>query len=222
MYLTGVMPRKAEIQAQLQAEPELGVLLTPDTHMEATLADFAEWGADNGCFALKGRAFDAERWLAWLDTLPRTAEFVAIPDVLNWVPDPTGKLNKDGSPVLIPIGDAEATLALFPVYAARVRAMGFKVALVAQDGLEDLDIPWAELDAIFVGGSTEWKLGLAAAQITREAKRQGKWVHVGRVNSKRRYRYAMDVMRADSADGTFLRFGPDLNTPALLRWFEAA
>jgi hypothetical protein len=212
-YFTGAVPTPNAApfaRARLIAHPEVGILLQPESHLERELEHFAAFGVDNGCFALgqKGGEFDAAGWLAWVDTLPRSAAFVAIPDVLNWITTDAGER--------VPVGDAAATLALFPTYAPQVRAMGFPVALVAQDGLEDLSIPWDDLDAIFVGGSDAWKLGPAAAAITREAKARGKHVHVGRVNSAKRYRYALEVMGADSADGTLLAFGPDVNTRRLL------
>ena len=52
-----------------------------------------------------------------------------------------------------------------------------------------------------------------------EAKRRGLATHMGRVNSGRRFRLARDV-GYDSADGTFLAFGPDANLPRLLSWIE--
>lgn len=153
------------------------------------------WAADNGCFG-KGYPGD-DAWLAWLAGMdPANCLFATAPDV---------------------VGDAKATLARSTPFLPRIRALGYPAALVAQDGLEDLTIPWDEFDVLFVGGSTEWKLGRHARAIVREAKRRGKHVHMGRVNSARRYRYA-EAIGCDSADGTFLTFGPDANLPRLLAW----
>lgn len=153
------------------------------------------WAADNGCFG-KGYPGD-DAWLAWLAGMdPANCLFATAPDV---------------------VGDAKATLARSTPFLPRIRALGYPAALVAQDGLEDLMIPWDEFDVLFVGGSTEWKLGRHARAIVREAKRRGKHVHMGRVNSARRYRYA-EAIGCDSADGTFLTFGPDANLPRLLAW----
>jgi hypothetical protein len=80
------------------------------------------------------------------------------------------------------------------------------IALVAQDGQERLPVPWDHFEALFVGGSTQWKLGPHATALIRQAKRRGKWVHVGRVNTVRRITWfkALDV---DSIDGSgFARF----------------
>ncbi len=155
------------------------------------------WAADNGCFAAK--TFDASTWLAWLDvrrTYQETCLFAVVPDV---------------------VADATATLERFGVYAEAVRALGYRVALVAQDGLESLAVPWSEFDCLFIGGSTAWKLSEPAYRLMAETKIHGKWTHVGRVNSERRIR-AMAMAGADSVDGTYLAFGPDVNGPRLVRW----
>jgi len=63
----------------------------------------------------------------------------------------------------------------------------------------------------------EWKLTPGAARLTAEARRRGKDVHMGRVNSLKRLRYAQDI-GCTSADGTFIAFGPDKNTPEVQGW----
>ena len=57
-----------------------------------------------------------------------------------------------------------------------------------------------EMDALFVGGSTGWKLSDDAARLMHAARARGKWVHAGRVNSW--YRYAQFKCKPDSIDGT--------------------
>lgn len=157
------------------------------------------WCADNGCFG-KGYPGD-EKWLAWLEVNSYAATdciFATAPDV---------------------VGDAEATLARSAPWLAKIRELGYPAALVAQDGLEDLDVPWDEFDVLFIGGSTEWKLGAAARGLVKEAKKRGKRVHMGRVNSLRRYRYA-EAIGCDTVDGTFLTFGPDINLGRLRGWIN--
>jgi len=44
-------------------------------------------------------------------------------------------------------------------------------------------IPWHEIDALFLGGSDEHKRGPEGGALIAEARRHGKWLHVGRVNS---------------------------------------
>lgn len=158
----------------------------------------AAWCADNGCFG-KGYPGDAAwwEWLASHDGLDR-CEFAVAPDV---------------------VGDAVATLARSRPWLARIRGLGVPAAFVAQDRLEETNVPWDEFDVLFIGGSTEWKLGPVAREAVAEAKRRGKRVHMGRVNSYKRLSYA-DAVGCDSADGTFLTFGPDVNLGRLSRWLE--
>lgn len=160
-------------------------------------AGAASWVADNGCFG-KGYPGDAG-YLAWLDKLSEHADrclFATAPDV---------------------VGDAAATLERSAPFYAEIRARGYRAALVAQDGLTVETTPWDEIDALFIGGSTDWKLGEEAAELVAAAKARGIWVHMGRVNSRRRMVYA-DSIGCDSTDGTFLCFGPDKNLPKLLGW----
>ncbi len=103
------------------------------------------------------------------------------------------------------VGDARATAHLFEVWWPAVARRGLPAALVAQDGLEHLErwlaLAWPRIDALFVGGRTEWKLGAASECLVAEARRRGKWVYMGRVNSARRIRYAASI-GCDSVDGT--------------------
>lgn len=178
----------------------LGLIDTPDQRKPAaTAAAHAAgvlWCADNGCFS--GR-WDERRWWQFLvDNAHRAATclFAVAPDV---------------------VGDAVATEQRSRPWLARIRELGYPVAYVAQDGLEDLVVPWDEIDCLFVGGSTAWKLGPAARALVKEAKRRGKWAHLGRVNSGARYAYALAI-GCDSVDGTFLTDGPEKNLPRLLSW----
>jgi hypothetical protein len=164
--------------------PEMPVMLTPRMG-QRPLGD-QPWAADNGRFSAPQDYTDAA-YLAWLDRMPvETCLFATAPDV---------------------VADAAATLALSEPMFEPIREAGYRVALVAQDGLERLIVPWAAFDVLFIGGTTKWKLGPEAAELTREAKARGKWVHMGRVNSLRRMVYAESI-GCDSADGTYLRFRP--------------
>lgn len=159
------------------------------------------WAADNGCFG-KGYPGD-EEWFAWLQANQgdaATCLFAVAPDV---------------------VGDAAGTIARSLPWLQPIRDLGYPAALVAQDGLEGLEIPWDLFDVLFIGGTTEWKLGPYARMVIAEAKRRGKWIHMGRVNSEKRYRYAHGL-GCDSADGTFLVFGPDKNLPRLKTWLRSA
>ena len=153
--------------------------------------------ADNGCFG-KGYPGD-EAWWAWLQTLPADrTRFAVAPDV---------------------VADAVATMERSRPWLARIRSLGTPAAFVAQDGLENMVVPWDEFDVLFIGGSTEWKLGPHATRLTFEAKRHGKKVHMGRVNSAQRMRHAA-LIGCDSVDGTYIAFGPDTNLPKVLGWLR--
>ena len=62
-------------------------------------------------------------------------------------------------------------------------------------------MPWDAVDAVFIGGSTNWKCSIAAVQIIQAAQLLGKHVHVGRVNGPERWEH-FDKLGVDSADGT--------------------
>jgi hypothetical protein len=119
------------------------------------------------------------------------------------------------SPCRYVVGDAARTRELFVVWAPRVRAYGYPLAYVLQDGVDVL--PWHEVDAVFVGGTTEFKLSATARRCVHEAKMRGKWVHMGRVNSRRRLREA-EAMGVDSVDGTYVSRWPKVGLPRMTAW----
>lgn len=172
--------------------PEMGQMPPADTL----------WAADNGCFAHPER-FSIQRYRRFLErSLAEHGErclFAIAPDV--------------------PF-DAEATRARFEQYGATMQRIGAPVAYATQDGMGSEDVPWSDIDALFVGGSTDWKTGAESGALITEARKRGKWVHMGRRNSLRALQVARS-MGADSADGTFLKYAPDINEPRLLRWLEA-
>lgn len=154
-----------------------GQLLTP-------LTNFKNWGGvfaiDNGGFS----GFNAPAFYRLLNRNKGNAKaclFVAMPDV---------------------VGSARRTLELYEQrHDQGWIPATFKAALVAQDGIEDLDIPWRNVDAIFVGGCDPWKDSKASVDVVRTAKILGKHVHVGRVNTARRFRIFHEA-GADTCDGT--------------------
>lgn len=175
--------------------PNLGVLLVPSAGNRETFG--LPWAIDNGAFS----GFDEGAYLSLLEVWsPRANEclFATCPDV---------------------VGDAEETLALFDVWRDRVFSYGFPVALVLQDGMtvEGLSDYWDRLHAVFVGGSTDYKLGRDAALIVAAAKRRGLWCHMGRVNTGKRVKHAARI-GVDSVDGSqFSRF-----SETHLPWFLQA
>jgi hypothetical protein len=151
------------------------------------------WCADNGCY---GKGFDERRWWRWLqdNAGDPLCAFATAPDV---------------------VGDAAATWERSAPWLPRIRGLGYRAAYVAQDGIEDLGVPWEAFDVLFIGGTTRWKLGADVRQLVAAAHRRNVHVHAGRVNTARRYRY-MAAIGCHSCDGTALTFGPDANLPIIL------
>lgn len=193
MLYLGTSPCDTNVRALLDSH-RIGLMCQPGSNRPRP---GWVWAADNGCFAPK---WDRDRWLAWIarDDLPRSGcLFATVPDV---------------------VADHAATLARFRVYRDVVAGARWPVAFVGQDGADVHGVPWADLDCLFIGGSTAWKLSEVAFGLAREARERGKWVHVGRVNS--RSRFAAWAPYADTADGTFLAFGPTVNAARLEQWID--
>lgn len=101
------------------------------------------------------------------------------------------------------VGDARRTAEVFAIWRRRPELAGWPLAYVCQDGQEDLPLPWQYCSAIFIGGSTDWKESRHAAACIKAAKVLGKHVHVGRVNTPKRYKlFAAICSDTDTCDGT--------------------
>lgn len=205
----------------------LGVMTTPA--QGNVLPDGCPIGADCGKFG-KGW-FGADVWFGWLtDTVNRySAErflFAVAPDV--------------------PFS-AQDTLAESLPWLPKIRKLGVPAAFVAQNGSDAPGmVPWGQVDVLFLGGGpeclpcayirpptdeekkrktcpacgsrlTEWKESRAAVRLMAEAIARGVPGHMGRLSSFRRMVQAA-LMGCFSADGTYVRFGPDKNLVRLLRW----
>lgn len=167
--------------------PDMPGMLTP--RMGQKPPEGQPWAADNGRFA-SPQDYTDYGYLGWLERMQPYVDrclFATAPDV---------------------VGDALATLSLSLPMLRPIQERGYPVALVAQDGLTSDYVPWDQIDCLFVGGTTDWKLSEVAYQLVAEANRRGKWAHMGRVNSWRRFRSAA-AAGYDSADGTVLRFDPN-------------
>lgn len=194
-YLSGAVNRTMRDDL---ANGNIGLLQTPASSY--ALDGVAVWALDNGAYT--GNYPGDAAYMRLLDRLDGHRSrclFVAAPDV---------------------VGDAAATLARFPPIAVQIRAAGWPVALVAQDGMTPDAVPWTDVDWLFIGGSTDWKLSHAVVDLIRAAQTRHVRVHVGRVNSWRRY-HRFAGLGCDSADGTFIAFGPDKNIVHVYRWLAA-
>jgi hypothetical protein len=211
IFINGSRTAVAEFRDRLP----LGCLLNPFGGMgiAEAVASGLPWALDNGGYGSSRSMAEAQQRVArlfpfepfWrrvqtIEALPRrdraNLKFIVPPDVP---------------------GKGGMTLTSFMAFALYLKDRHIPVALVGQDKMETY--PWYPLAlsyaaCFFIGGSTEWKLGPAAADLAREAKRLGLWVHMGRVNSVKRLEWAWSI-GCDSVDGTGLtRFSrsalPDL------------
>lgn len=182
--------------------PQLGRLVSPraGNRIDEIAASGRPWAADNDAFS----GWDAERYWQMLVKISHADRtrllFVACPDR---------------------VCDARETLNLWWEWHGQLDALGLPAAFVGQNGIEDLagEIPWDGMACFFVGGDTRWKLSEASESLCFEAKRRGKLVHVGRVNSRKRLRHAAEI-GADSADGRQWSKWPDRWIPKGLRWID--
>lgn len=195
IYLSGCLPSNPETRKQLN-DHGIGILLTPHSQRNLTGEGWI-WAADNGCFASR---WNHKIWLEFLETRPnpQTALFAVVPDT---------------------VGDPKDTTHKWHQHHQTVRNLGYKPAYVLQDGATPHDLPWDDMDALFIGGSTKYKLSEDAKNYVDQGKQRNKWVHMGRVNSRKRIQLAYN-WGCDSVDGTYLAFGPDINTPKLIKMLE--
>lgn len=178
--------------------PRFGWLKTPanGNSVQTIIESGVLWGCDNDCY----KRLNRERYIKMLKQVagqPRLL-WVAAPDV---------------------VADAAATLARFRIWRPALEYHKLPIAFVAQDGQEDRSVPWDAIGCLFIGGSTTWKEGPHAARLIREAHDRGKWVHVGRVNTLRRY-WWLSSLPVDSIDGTCFSKWPDKFIPWMLRRFD--
>lgn len=173
-FLMDKSPRELGIKMSLYPDLVLGQFITPLTRYRNAGEVFA---VDNGAYT----RFKHEEFSKILDRDKGHISkclFVTIPDI---------------------VGNARRTLEIWKRRA--IFSENWPLALVAQDGIEDFDIPWEELDAMFIGGKDPWKDSSAVLDIVKTAKILGKHVHVGRVNEIRRYERFAEA-GADTCDGS--------------------
>lgn len=164
--------------AQQELGHEVEQLLTPLTQFKRQYPE-SRFAIDNGAYAkflpTTFRALLKREWSS-----RHLCRFVAVPDV---------------------VGSAQRTLEAFKYW--RDQLSGWPLALVAQDGQGHLEIPWEQIDAIFIGGTTDWKMSEHAAAICKAGKTMEKWVHAGRVNTPARFEH-FEKLGVDSIDGSGL------------------
>lgn len=172
-----ILVTKSLPEIQRRSDGSLGRLFQPRhcNSVDATVAAGVPWAADNDAF----QGFTPGPWLSMMGKLAGKTGclFVSAPDV---------------------VADWASTLVLWDIYWPVIHDADLPVAVVLQDGC--LEIP-PEADAVFIGGSTEWKLSDVAHRLVDMAKERSLWVHMGRVNSARRLQLAAS-WGCDSVDGS--------------------
>jgi len=118
-------------------------------------------------------------------------------------------------------GSARRTLELFSEFAPAISSLQFPLALACQDGLQDLEIPWSLLSAVFIAGSPDWRKTDCPKHIIAAAKWRGLWVHVGRVSNPEQWEYYRKL-GADSADSSALVRPFPGRTDAISKYFKGA
>lgn len=222
IYLTSMSTPK--VRRKMEAGT-LGAMMSPDQGYDKRHFERFTWAADNGCFSDANR--DLTEHLFWLASFrPEARARCLFAVALDVVADPV------------------LTTQRFPQCVEPYRCLGYQVAYVAQNGVEHMTakVPWDDFDVWFIGGTPEcrechwlapldyqakrcaacahrlieWKVSPASRRLAEVARERGKWVHMGRVNSRDRFRAASSF--CDSADGTYVAFGPDVNAPKAESW----
>lgn len=230
-FLTG--HSSEPVRNEARKNPGIGLLITPNTPQYVRhITDYSHIAIDNGVYSeFAGSApFDEDKFRKLLDKVAKDPEskakvkFVVAPDV---------------------VGDWRQTVKRSKPWLKEIRDRGFPVAWVAQDGIEKNtdQIPWDDFDVLFIGGSTAWKLGFNPidgnplrptdnelqksgvnydhARLIKEAKKRGKKLHIGRVNSWKRAEMASYGVQAHTMDGNFIGAAPDQNLPKVRSWLES-
>jgi len=170
---------------------KVGTLNTPFSYKKPPF--YLPFALDNGCFT----RWDEKEFYLMLrkvSLMRRKPLWVCVPDV---------------------VADAEATNKRWHKHNKRISDFGFKLAFVVQDGHEPCDVP-KEADAVFVGGSTVWKISTSE-----KFKGITPWLHIGRVTTESRLRWAESI-GADSVDGTGFFRGKGKQYFDFIEYFEGS
>jgi hypothetical protein len=173
----------------------LGAFLTPRTGNSLKTLEGFIWACYNSAF----NGFNKKLFIKMLDRI-KNQKFLFVP-----CPDK--------------VGDSNTTLKLFYEYYPIIKSYNFPIALVLQDGMDVKSIPFDKIDAIFIGGSTEYKLGEEVREIVKKSKQLNKWIHMGRVNFIKRLKYAHSI-GCDSVDGSGFSMFPEKMIPPALLFLE--
>ena len=168
----------------------LGWLPTPRTRLsfDRIAALGLPIGVDNACY----NGFDESLFTQCVNRINCEIEWLVVPDK---------------------VGDCDWTRRSFDEWAPRLGE--YPLGFVLQDGQKAEEVPWEDIECVFIGGTTEWKFSDSVKQMSDIARERGKWLHLGRVNSQKRLRYAYSL-KCDSVDGTgYSKYSKSELLPAL-------
>jgi len=193
----GTSPKTAMSKVGVESyRKHCGLITTPHSRQNTAHAAGvgASWIMDNGAFTeFKPRSF-MDCLQSW-QFVPNCA-FVVAPDAIQ---------------------DASNTLAYFWLWQPVIKSFRLPVAFVLQNGMNNHHVPYEFTDAIFIGGSTDFKYTPYVANIVKEAKRRGLHVHNGRVNSRSRINHS-HAIGCDSFDGSGYAIDPSRITREIHWW----
>ena len=177
----------------------IGVLMTPQNGNWLCSLPLP-WAVDNAAFS---NPDDSKYWKlcmnSWGMERFHPPLWMAVPDV---------------------VGDHAATRRLFDWWMehwlSEMAFVPFRLAFVLQNGCTVDEVPWDDIAAVFIGRDNDFKLRQSAPLID-AAKSRDKLVHIGRVNTHRRLRYAYDL-GADTVDGTKYSMFSETHLPSALRF----
>lgn len=166
-----------------------GMLNTPDTDYD--LNGVERWALDNGCYT----AYRPEKILKMLEKWQGLTGclFAVLPDI---------------------VGNHEQTKILARAWLGTYQRLGYPIAFVCQNGCTVSDIFYDSIDAVFIGGDTEYKESNYAMTISREAHKRGLWVHWGRVGGLARFERIQKHGWIDSFDSSGFCIYP----PKIKKW----
>lgn len=152
-------------------------LRTPLTRYRACTFNHIQYGLDNGAFT----DFNEVAWRTMVGEglADELCLWIAMPDI---------------------VGDWDTTLEQFWHYQESTKTPPEKSAIVLQDNLILDQIPWDDITCIFLGGTDLFKKSHLAFEAVLQAKAKKKWVHVGRVNTRKNVARWFDF--ADTIDGS--------------------
>lgn len=194
--INGALPRA--INTVPEYRHLLGQMATPYKSSPITQAieSGLPWCLDNGCFIRYEPQSIVNMLKRWQGLTG--CRFAVVPDV---------------------VGNHDETMLLFRAWIGTYNRLGYPSAFVLQNGVTVNSVPYGSINAVFIGGDDLFKYSDTVRAIIDRAKNYGLWIHMGRVNSARRIKYA-SAIGCDSVDGTSVVRFMNSNLPKLIAFHQ--